>query len=320
MQNLNDVVKAVRELSYDRFPIPVLGLKKKTNTTFTLSGTGNRADTLTLNPGTPVNYAFTSYTTLESLFEALVGAGYVVAQLPYYRRDMVTSGSFYKKSSTSLNLQDQYLTCTAYYSDDDIKLLLLEYLKQILKKTIAIDDLSSEIDTIASIETGQSIFRHMTLCVALWMVSYRRLLEYAATAVPVIYSDGTGISAESEPPALFSFNSMENRGDSMSVQIGGVFNLNDVQPEGDNSAAQINGSALYGGVGMPGTELHFGDENGFWYRYFCYLRAKLENEFGDYNFRNESGVWGTSTLKRDLNFRAYFDSWPFTIAPSLRGI
>jgi hypothetical protein len=51
-----------------------------------------------------------------------------------------------------------------------------------------------------------------------------------------------------------------------------------------------------------------------------YLRGLLEETFGDYSLRKDNVIPGYIQLQRELDFREYFDSYPFTLSPLSRGI
>ena len=94
------------------------------------------------------------------------------------------------------------------------------------------------------------------------------------------------------------------------VQIGSVFNITEDPTTQD----------LYENVAQVGVDSVWADRFSFWYRLQLYLRELLETQFGDYSLRKNQVIPGYVELRRELDFRSYFDNWPFTLSPLSRGI
>lgn len=313
---LQELIKTVRDLSYDRFPIPAIGIK----------GTGNITDTLTLSSTTlisvgsiPYNHNLASNITLESLATSLIGSNDAIAYLPAYRPDEITDNLI--RFSSLTRQFDKFIFLKNFYSDFYITDCIVKYLTSVLGLDgVTPSNVSTFITDINSSPNPTRVFLHLQYFCALWLVDLRRMFEYSTRFYSLLYTDGSTGAPGSQVPS-FSYMSNNADGDSINVQIGSVFSLNDVEHDGANTRTDYSGSPSHGSAGLAGTEMFFDDENSFWYRYYCWLRDKLEQQFQDFSFRKENGVWGTTTLLKDLSLRTYFDSFPLTgLGPRLRGL
>ena len=77
---------------------------------------------------------------------------------------------------------------------------------------------------------------------------------------------------------------------------------------------------LYEDFNRVGSDNIWGDRYSFWYKLMVYLRDLLETTFGDYSLRKDNVIPGYISLQRELDFRSYYDSYPFTLSPLSRGI
>ena len=77
---------------------------------------------------------------------------------------------------------------------------------------------------------------------------------------------------------------------------------------------------FYEDFNRVGSDNVWGDRYSFWYRLMLYLRGLLEEQFGDYSLRKDNVIPGYIQLIREYDFRAYYDSYPFSLSPLSRGI
>lgn len=398
MATLTEVLIAVRELSYDRFPIPVFVLKQKTGK-FLTTTTGqfniggatsflypscihattvqpapaiSKVDTITIGSSVATGDTFTAlgitYTAVANDTPTLVATGLAAllnAQTPITNIYTVTSSSnvvtlttilpntsntvtssctrsgtyIYTYSPTAsedtidslindLNANGYPTAYTGYYSSEDkpnsllvqsntnmalnvslyrrfflsdfrIQNIIIDYYRIVLKIT---DMTLTELPT-AILELEDWAIRHLILWVSISLVDMRRVAEMSASTFIGNFSDGSGGVAG---------GSNSQPGTSVTVNVGSVFSLTE-----DNS---VTGKFFNEDFNRVGSDNVLGDKMSFWYRLFLQLRKKIEGQFNDFYFRDDNVINGNITLEKDLNYLAYFDSYPYTFSPISRDI
>lgn len=294
MATITEVEESVRELIFDRFPIPVFVLKAKTGYTLTINSTS-----FVITNGTiTITALFSTYDTLKELTDYLISQGIVLAYGGYYR-DSSPCTSLLNRTSSPLT-QDSFVLTKNFYSTEAITNQVISYFNVTLKYIDAVN--SSNLQDYLTPLTEKSL-THLCLHTAISLVDMRRMYEAGNIAFGQYFSDGSG--------TMFT-GPYSMAGDSINVNIGQVFSLSE-----DDSTAAMSGNDNWN---MAGSEIFFGDKNSFWYRLFCWLRDRLEHKFEDYEFRTNVGITSKAILDRPLNFRSYFDSYPFTLSPYTRQI
>lgn len=297
MATLTDILVSVRELAFDRFPIPAFLIKAKAGKFVTNNGTGIKIlpSAGSLTPDLNIPYA--TYPTFEDVASFLITSGYPIAYTGYFAGQMSPASSLiaYTDASLALNLP---MLRRFYISDDEIKKIMAEdYYKRVLDIDLTVGDLETAIPLL-NVQSGQ----HIALWTAIKVVQARRMSEAAADAFLNKFTDGTGFTQGTSVPGV----------DNVSVSIGQVFTITE-----DNS---ITAKYFQEDFNRVGSDNVLGDKNTFWFKLFLYLRDKLESDFKDYYFRNDNVINGKTILDKDLNYRAYFDSYPFTLSPYSRDI
>jgi len=303
------MVGTVRNFSYDRFPIVSFKLQKSTNKRLTVQN-----NTFRITKGTTTSapslfsQTFSDDSTFEELTDGLINAGFPLATTGRYRFDEFTKDEIVPIIPDDMvveNMKEEVPIFSKYfYSNKSIKNFIHQYFYRVYGKKTFADDAEMDlfIQTLEPIE-----YRHLQLFTAIMIVEFRRFSEYANVLFGgEIYSDGSGELLRGDIGTQYS-------GDSIDVSIGTVFNLRDnLDDSRDNNKFDKD-------LSLPGSSNPIGDD-GFWYRLWVWLISMLEDEYKDYSFRRETGMWGLVTLTKDLNYRAYFDSFPFTLSPFERGI
>ena len=128
------------------------------------------------------------------------------------------------------------------------------------------------------------------------------MYENAAGAIGQSFTDGSDYNG--------STDMSNSAGTTTTVQIGSVFSVTEDPSKG----------YFYEDYNRVGSDNVWGDRYSFWYRLMLYLRDLLENTFGDYSLRKDNVIPGYISLQRELDFREYFDSYPFVLSPLSRGI
>lgn len=312
---LSEIMTAVRELTFDRFIIPAFAIKQMgdgyfvdIDKTFTPE-VDNKEEVIkgkiTLykevgastgaeenNVETIAEFSFNDYPTLEELMGAFIEAGIIVAYTPYFRGEEPSNILIPIKRK---ELTDDFTAFRRYFfSDEEIK----EYVRWYYFKVLDIKDVELADDIIGKLIRPSE--KHLALWVSYQMVDKRRLYENAANAIGQTFTDGSDYSGTSGTTA----------GTVTTVQIGSVFNVTEDPRTG----------YLYEDFNRVGSDNVWGDRYSFWYRLMLYLRDLLEVQFGDFSLRKNNVIPGYISLQRELDFRSYYDSYPFTLSPLSRGI
>lgn len=240
-----------------------------------------------------VSIPFNEHKTLEEVMNALIEAGIVVAYTPYFKG---TEPSNVLIKVTRKELTEDFTTFRRYFfSDEEIKENICWYYQRVLD--INNVELSDEI-------VGRLVRpseRHLAIWVAYYMVQKRRLYEVAAGSIGQSFTDGSDYVGSDLSSAT---------GTTTTTQIGSVFTITEDPTKG----------YFYEDYNRVGSDNVLGDRYSFWYKLMLYLRDLLETQFGDYSLRKDNVIPGYISLQRELDFRSYFDSYPFTLSPLSRGI
>lgn len=308
---LKELVTAVRELTFDRFIIPAFAVKErpgyflsvdknflpdsenaqsgKLSIYTTETNVENPVETIKRNI---VELPFNDYPTLEDIMSALIDAGIVVAYTPYFR------GS--ESANSLIPVTDKELTSNVttfrryFFSDEEILSLIQDYYAQVLQiRNVKLSD-----ETIGKLVRPSE--KHLALWVAYHLTDKRRLYENAAGAISQSFTDGSDYEGTSN----------EGVGSTTTVSIGSVFSISEDPQRGH----------FYEDFCRIGSDNVWGDRHSFWFKLMVYLRDLLETQFGDYSLRADNVMMGSVTLRRELDFRSYYDSYPFTLSPLSRGI
>lgn len=287
---LNEIITAVRELTFDRFIIPAFAVKAMPKKTLSVSAEG-----LIISPETGkevLSLPFSEFNTLDKIMDKLISEGVTVAYTPYFKGDEISASLIKVKER---RLDTDFTSFRRYFfSDEEIKKILKWYYLKVLE--VPNVDLSE--DTIARLQRPSE--QHMALWVAYYITDKRRLYEAAALNIGQSFTDGSDYtgSATSTAPVTTS------------VQIGSVFSLTENASEGyfEEDFSKV------------GSENIWGDRFSFWYKLMLYLRQNLEEVYGDFSLRKTNIIPGNIELERNLDFRSYYDSYPFTLSPLSRGI
>lgn len=298
---LKELVTAVRELTFDRFIIPAFALKENAGFVVSVTPMGSEAGVTTgaliyknVESKEEKVFPYLEYPTMGEMMTALIEAEIVVAYTPYFR-DAEPSHTLIKVTDKSLE-EDITLFRRYFFSDEEIA----ETIKWYYYKVLDIIDVPLTDEVIARLQRPSE--RHLAIWVAYQLVEKRRLYESAAGAIGQSFTDGSDYTGTSEASM--------GAGTTTTVQIGSVFSITEDPKAG----------YFYEDFNRVGSDNILGDRYSFWYKLQLYLRDLLETQFGDYQLRKDNVIPGYITLTRELDFRSYFDSYPFTMSPLSRGI
>jgi hypothetical protein len=290
---LSEIVIAVRELAFDRYPIPAIILKNITGKFLTNNATHFK---ILATAGGTVEYTYTyapdgATDTLQALTDDLLTNNRVFSYTGYY-------SSFDKLDELLLYTDKPFgtlpITMFRRYFMSDAK--IIELILQYYKSVLGLEDTTTSVTLPTDVALLDSTtIHHLTLWVALNLVDARRLSEQAAMAFQMNWSDGTG------PVAGANLNTP---GQSVTVNIGSAFSLTD-----DNS---VNSNYFSADFNRIGSDNVLGDKEGWWFKLWLSLRARLERTFNDFSFRDNNAMQSTMTLQKDLNYLAYYESYPYT--------
>lgn len=309
---------AVREITFDRFIVPAFALKEMgegvfvtidkayvpettdeevvngrlliyTNNTEPTEGAETEETTVT----EIVSLAFHDYPNMESLLEALIAHNIVLAYTPYFRGEE-PSTSLIQVAGVELT-ENITLFRRYFFSDEEIKKWITWYYWRVLD--IPNVELTDEL--IGKLIRPSEM--HMALWVSYQLVGRRRLFESAASSIGQSFTDGSDYAGS---------DISDSMGTTTTTQIGSVFTITEDPSKG----------YFYEDFNRVGSDNVLGDRYSFWYRLQLWIREQLEEIFGDYSLRKDQVIPGYIELQRELDFRSYYDSYPFTLSPLSRGI
>lgn len=314
---LNEIMLAVREVTFDRFIIPAFAIKQMGDNFYvdidktfvpetedseevikgkiTIYKETHSSDTETTESIVEniVALAFNDYPTLEDLMNAFIDNNIVVAYTPYFRG---------QESSTILipvkhkELTDDFTAFRRYFfSDEEIKDCIEYYYDRVL------DIKGNEINDELVGRLIRPSEKHLVLWVAYHLVDKRRLYECATGSIGQSFTDGSDYSGSDISSSM---------GTTTTTQIGSVFTITEDPTKG----------YFYEDFNRVGSDNVLGDRYSFWFKLMLYIRDLLEQQFGDFSLRKDNVIPGNIELTRDLDFRSYYDSWPFTLSPLSRGL
>ena len=312
---MNEIMIAVREITFDRFIVPAFALKEmgegvyvSIDKTYTPETDEEQVTKGRLHifrkvaPAAPdaeeteetiVSLAFHDYPNMESLLEALIANNIVVSYTPYFRGEEPTTNLIQIANVeliTNLTLFRRY-----FFSDEEITKWIQWYYWCVL------DIPNAEITNELVGKLKRPSEKHLALWVSYQLVGRRRLFEIAAGSIGQSFTDGSDYTGS---------DLSDSTGTTTTTQIGSVFTITEDPTKG----------YFYEDFSRVGSENVLGDRYSFWYRLQLWIREQLEEMFGDYSLRKDNVIPGYIELQRELDFRSYYDSYPFTLSPLSRGI
>lgn len=314
---LNEIMLAVREVTFDRFIIPAFAIKQMganfyvdIDKTFlpetdepeevlkgklTIYKETRSSDGETTEPivESIVELPFNDYPTLEDIMNALIEANIVVAYTPYFRGQEPSTILISVKHK---ELTEDFTSFRRYFFSNDEVIDCIEYY---YSRVLNIKGKNIDDDLVGKLVRPSE--KHLVLWVAYHLVDKRRLYECAAGSIGQSFTDGSDYTGSDISSSM---------GTTTTTQIGSVFTITEDPTKG----------YFYEDFNRVGSDNVLGDRYSFWYKLMLYLRDLLEQQFGDYSLRKDNVIPGNIELTRDLDFRSYYDSWPFTLSPLSRGL
>lgn len=289
---------AVRELTFDRFIIPAFAIKQKDGCDIIVQPTteGDSQARLEITNAETSETVFVAYfsecDTMEKLMNKLIDSSIIVAFTPYFRGEEPTSSLI--KVTKSLN-EDFTAFRRYFFSDNTIKDMIRWYYQRVLD----IIDVNLTDDIVSKLIRPSE--KHLAIWVSYFLIDKRRMYESAAQTIGQTFTDGSNYVGSTDSSGA---------GITTTVQIGSVFSIQEDPSKG----------YYYEDFNRVGSDNVWGDRYSFWYKLMLYLRGLLEDIFGDYSLRKDNVIPGYIVLSRELDFRSYYDSYPFTLSPLSRGI
>lgn len=241
------------------------------------------------------SFPFVDFTTMEELINAVSDAGFIVSHTPYFR-GAEPSTALIPLKQTLLEKGNSITFFRRYFfSDVEIERVIRTYYRRVLD----IYEVELTDDIIGRLIRPSE--EHLALWVSYHIVEKRRLYEQAAAAIGQSFSDGTD---------YVGADLSQSMGTTTTTQIGSVFTISEDPSKG----------YFYEDFNRIGSDNVLGDRYSFWYKLQIWLRQQLEDQFNDYSLRKNNVMMGYTELVRELDFRAYYDSYPFTLSPLSRGI
>jgi len=309
---------AVREITFDRFIVPAFALKEMgedvfvtVDKDFTPLTEGEEEpeelikgrlhiyrnvpieDSEEVSEETIVSLTFQEYPNMESLLEALIANDIIVSYTPYFRGEEPSTNLI---KVTDLALTENVTLFRRYFfSDDEI----IKWIQWYYWRVLDIPNAETNDELVGKLIRPSE--KHLALWVSYQLVGRRRLFEIAAGSIGQSFTDGSDYTGS---------DLSDSTGTTTTTQIGSVFTITEDPTKG----------YFYEDFSRVGSENVLGDRYSFWYRLQLWIREQLEEMFGDYSLRKDQVIPGYIELQRELDFRAYYDSYPFTLSPLSRGI
>ena len=313
---MNEIMTAVREITFDRFIVPAFALKEMGEDVFVsvdkdftpltedeeeelikgrlhiYRSTPNE-ESEEITEETIVSITFQDCPTMESLLEALIANDIIVSYTPYFRGEEPSTNLI---KVTDLALTENVTLFRRYFfSDEEI----IKWIQWYYWRVLDIPNAEIKDELIGKLIRPSE--RHMALWVSYQLVGRRRLFEIAAGSIGQSFTDGSDYTGS---------DLSDSTGTTTTTQIGSVFTITEDPTKG----------YFYEDFSRVGSENVLGDRYSFWYRLQLWIREQLEEMFGDYSLRKDQVIPGYIELQRELDFRSYYDSYPFTLSPLSRGI
>lgn len=293
---LTEFSDAVRELTFDRFVTPSFYIQKDG---YKIHVQTTRLQVKDSVGAVKTDLDFVSYPTLASIFTALSGSSENYA-LSYGASFIGSEPSDSLLPVIDNSISSIYSVTRKYFFSDAVILKELRYygIFYCFWKCGGTDQ--EIIDWLAAIECPRDY--HATLYVAYHILEKRRLYELAAQSLGQSTMSVTGEG---------SLVSAAPGGTSITVSVGSVFNLS------DDPNTLVQDDKNFNAVGSDNL---FGDWGSYWYRLQSWTRDRLELLFGDFSLRKDQAIPGQIILEKNTNYYAYFDSYPYTLSPYVRGL
>lgn len=301
---LDEIVTSIRELTFDRFVIPAFAIKQMEGYDLSIvRSTNTKSGSLTIHKAedgevkdNDIVANFAEVTTMSELMDFLIEHNIIVAYTPFFR-DNVSVEQLLPCKNKNLSDEDVTIFRKYFFVEDDIKKLMVMYYWKVLDCfNVTEEDITDEL--VGHLVRPSE--KHLVLWVSYFIVDKRRLYEAAAKKVGLTFTDGSDYDSSANADGATS----------TTVNIGSVFTITE-----DSGSGDLN-DEFY----MVGSDNIWGDRYSFWYRLQCYIRDLLEQLFEDFSLRKNQVIEGITELRRELDFRAYYDSYPFTLSPLSRGI
>lgn len=321
------VIAYIRELVFDRFGSPTFFLAAKAQNNFSYPVTTD----LTLSIDTTrllvkksdsvalVSISFSDYPTLGQVLDKLSAQPELT---------VIFSGSFIgtEPSNTLRQMPDTKLcqfipvTRTVTFSDSYIKKIWEKYVSQYYCQCTCNANTDWELEfSVPGFNCSRE--EHLALWTAYQLVGQRRLYDAAAQAL-MQTGTGTALEVASGTPFVDSSSfGVKSGGTSTTVNVGDVFTLSE---EPNAMWGVQNDGAIPQDMLAPwqkGSDNVLMDYYSFWYRLQLWIRDKFETAFPtDNSLRKDTVILGKDKLINTKNWWAYFDNYPWTFSPYLRGM
>ena len=221
---LNEIMTAVRELTFDRFIIPAFAIKQKDGCNIIVQPTteGDSQARLEITKAETSETVFVVYfsecDTMEKLMNKLIDSGIIVAYTPYFRGEEPTSSLI--KVTKSLN-EDFTAFRRYFFSDNTIKDMIRWYYQRVLD----IINVNLTDDIVGRLTRPSE--KHLAIWVSYFLIDKRRMYESAAQTIGQTFTDGSNYVGSTDSSGA---------GITTTVQIGSVFSIQEDPSKGDRKS------------------------------------------------------------------------------------
>jgi hypothetical protein len=341
MSQFTDIQQLVRDLTLDHFPHPAFAIKQKEESEIDgdvhlycddsqiavlVADPDNPfpsfpvADPSELTPFLPSGYSIVEFTDYPRLFELLRKIridwkkDFYVDQWPTVVGEE-PSTILLDAAFEEVTTEDYFVQLREYYfSNARYERFFRNYMSYYTRRYYTMDE-AGQIGLEEAVNAlSANLVYHAALWIAFYVMEDRRVYELSAEQ----FQGGVDGYDFLSGGASSVFGAQKISGMRTSMSIGSVFQLED-----DPNAYMANYFKKPGGpVAQVGADNILGDDTSFWYRLQGTIRKRFEDIYRDYALRSNEVIEGVLDLAplRDFNYFAYFDTYPFTLSPYMRGI
>jgi hypothetical protein len=292
MVTLQSIIKAAREMAYDRFPMPILYLRTS------LPNYIATVDSLSLkiNEGTTLKYEFlfSQYEKVSDIFEALlVTAPEIgVALTASYVGDDPSS-SLVKFAQKPISGTSRIALYRRYgVPEVEVIQLISDYAIYYYRKQCSCAEAADIF--ISKLKCPSD--RHLTIWLAYHLVDKLRAF-FAAQELEIVWTnDEEGFCAINAAGQGFI------KKGSLSISVADVFSFSDEETKPPVEKVEQAGN------------INFWGDDGFWYRLQMKLRGMFEKLFFDFSLQPSQVVFSQMMMDKDATLFAWFDSFPYEIS------
>lgn len=290
-----EVISRARAMAYDRFPCPVIYVKKSSSPTWRLKVSSTAVKIEDATPTEKFAFTLNGTLTYKDLLEDLIlddDLFSVAASFAYSENTVVKD-----LVPCNVSIGAPAVIAKKYLFDDtEIRDLIVQYLMRygILHCSCSTEDAAIQVE-LDKVLCDKEF--HLIYWLAFHLVEKRRLAEMAGSSLEVVFTNDEDAFCGGQVANFLTQKPIGN----LTSSVGDVFSISMDTSNLFNTQEDLS---------LIGANNVFGDE-GFWYRYQMYLREHIEKMWGDFSLRPSQVMTSDLLLEKSYGDHAYFDSFPY---------